>query len=212
MVHGSIYWNVQCLSSVFFKILTYRFLYLSGEMLGIFDSITKVKRRVDIQIPIDEQWQHISLRLSTSSLGVKEPLQQAPFVSASSALDEQLQQIPLISSRSTVDEALQQIPPVLSCSASDEQLQVVSPILSSSTFDGPQQLVSPRLSSLVRSARSDNSLAESLTSKSSWSSAVESRFADVSYASFGLDDSWDVVDDDESHETMESPASITMLL
>jgi len=192
-----------------FKILTCHFFYLSGEMLGIFDSITKLKLRVDIQIPVDEEWQHISLRLSKSNLAVEEPVQQVPFVSASSALDEQLQQIPLISSRSTVDEAVQQIPPVLSCSASDEQLQVISPILSSSTFDEPQQLVSPRLSSLVRSARSDSSLAESLVSKSNWLSAVESRIDDVSYASFGLDDSWDVVDDDE---TMESPDSIPMLL
>ncbi|CAD6333900.1 unnamed protein product [Miscanthus lutarioriparius] len=183
---------------------------LHGEMLGIFDSITKLKLRVDIQIPVDEEWQHISLRLSKSNLAVEEPVQQVPFVSASSALDEQLQQTPLISSRSTVDETVQQIPPVLSCSASDEQLQVISPILSSSTFDEPQQLVSPRLSSLVRSARSDSSLAESLASKSNWLSAVESRIDDVSYTSFGLDDSWDVVDDDD--ETMESPASIPMLL
>ena len=192
-----------------FKILTCHFFYLSGEMLGIFDSITKLKLRVDIQIPVDEEWQHISLRLSKSNLAVEEPVQQVPFVSASSALDEQLQQIPLISSRSTVDEAVQQIPPVLSCSASDEQLQVVSPILSSSTFDEPQQLVSPRLSSLVRSARSASSLGESFTSKCNWSSALEPRIDDVSYASFGLDDSWDVVDDDE---TMESPDSIPMLL
>ncbi|CAD6272220.1 unnamed protein product [Miscanthus lutarioriparius] len=182
---------------------------LHVEMLGIFDSITKLKLRVDIQIPVDEQWQHISFRLSSSSLAVEEPVQQLPFVSASSALDEQLQQIPLILSRSTVDEALQQVPPVLSCSASDEQLQVVSPILSSSTFDEPQQLVSPRLSSLVRSARSTSSLGESFTSKCNWSSALEPRIDDVSYASFGLDDSWDVVDDDE---TMESPDSIPMLL
>jgi len=166
---------------------------LHGEMLGIFDSITKLKLRVDIQIPDDVQWQHISLRLSSSNL----------------AVEEAVQQVPLISSRSTVDEAQQQIPPVLSCSASDEQVQVVSPILSSSTFDEPQQLVSPRLPSLVRSARSNSSLAESVTSKSNWSSAVESRIDDFSYASFGLDDSWDVVDDDE---TKESPASIPMLL
>lgn len=179
-------------------------------MLGIFDSITKLQLRVDIQIPVDEQWQHISLRLSSSSLAVQEPVQQVPFVSASSALDEQLHQIPLISSRSTVDEALQQNPPVLSCSATDEQLQVVSPILSSSIFDEPQQLDSPRLPSLVKSARSDSILAESSSSsKSNWSSAMESRIDDVSYASFGLDDSWDVLDDEE---TMKSPASIPMLL
>ncbi|OQU77953.1 hypothetical protein SORBI_3009G128300 [Sorghum bicolor] len=166
---------------------------LHGEMLGIFDSITKLKLRVDKQIPDDVEWQHISLRLSSSNL----------------AVEEAVQQVPLISSRSTVDEAQQQIPPVLSCSASDEQVQVVSPILSSSTFDEPLQLVSPRLSNLVRSARSNGSLAESVTSKSNWSSAVESRIDDFSYASFGLDDSWDVVDDDE---TKESPASIPMLL
>ncbi|OEL15811.1 hypothetical protein BAE44_0023170, partial [Dichanthelium oligosanthes] len=173
---------------------------LHGEMLGIFDSITQLKLRVDMQLPVDEQWQHVSSSLSSST--VDEPV-QVPEVLSSSAVDKPLQQVPSILTSSAIDEPLQQVSLI---SAFDEQLHQYSSILSSSAFDEPLQLASSRLGS-VRSARSDGSLAESLASKSSWSSAAEpnvslmddERIADVSADDdFALDDSWDVVDDEET--------------
>ncbi|CAN6351119.1 unnamed protein product [Urochloa humidicola] len=181
---------------------------LHGEMLGIFHSITQLKQRVDMQLPVDEQWQHVSSSLSNCA--IDEPVQQDLVVMSSSASDKPLQQAPSILSSSAVDEPLQQVSPI---SAFDEQQHQVSSILSSTGFDEPLQLVSSRLSSSVRSARSDETLAESLASKSCWSSAVESnlrllddeRTADFSVGDFALDDSWDVVDDEE---TFESPIRV----
>ncbi|WVZ98414.1 hypothetical protein U9M48_043863 [Paspalum notatum var. saurae] len=160
---------------------------LHGEMLGIFDSITQLKLRADIQSPVDEQWQHVSSSLSSSAVG-----DSAPFVLSSSAFDEPLQQVPFIMSRSTIDEAPSS--------------------LTGSFFDGPLQQISSRLSSSVRTARSNSSLDESLGSKNRGASALESnaslmndeRIADVSDGNFALDDSWDVVDD----ENIEYPTSV----
>ncbi|CAN6346968.1 unnamed protein product [Urochloa humidicola] len=181
---------------------------LHGEMLGIFHSITQLKQKVDMQLPVDEQWQHVSS--SVSNYAIDETIPQDSVVLSSSAADKALQQAPLFLSSSAVDEPLQQVSPILDF---DEQQHQVSSILSSSDFVEPQLLVSSRLSSSVRSARSDGTLAEALTSKSSWSSAVESnvsllddeRTAGVSVGDFALDDSWDVVDDEE---TFQSPIRV----
>ncbi|KAJ1262759.1 hypothetical protein BS78_09G134600 [Paspalum vaginatum] len=159
---------------------------LHGEMLGIFDSITQLKLRVDIQLPIDEQWQHVSSSLSSSAVG-----HPAPFVLSSSSFDEPLQQVPFIMSRSTIDEAPSS--------------------LTGSFFDIPLQQISSRLSSSVRTARPNSSLAESLGSKNRGSSSAEynaslmddERITDVSDGNFALDDSWDVVD-----ENIEYPSSV----
>ncbi|CAN6328370.1 unnamed protein product [Urochloa humidicola] len=181
---------------------------LHGEMLGIFHSITQLKQKVDMQLPVDEQWQHVSS--TVSNYAIDETIPQDSVVLSSSAADKALQQAPLFLSSSAVDEPLQQVSPILDF---DEQQHQVSSILSSSDFVEPQLLVSSRLSSSVRSARSDGTLAEALTSKSSWSSAVESnvsllddeRTAGVSVGDFALDDSWDVVDDEE---TFQSPIRV----
>ncbi|RCV17846.1 hypothetical protein SETIT_3G252600v2 [Setaria italica] len=196
---------------------------LHGEMLGIFESITQLKPRVDMQLPVDEQWQHVSSILSSTA--VDETVQQVPVVLSSSAVDKPLQQPPSILSSSAVDEPLRQVSPI---SVFDEQLHQVSSILSSSVssilsssaYDKPLQLVSSRLSSSVRSARSDGSFVASLASKSSWSSAEESnvslmddeRTAGVSVGDFALDDSWDVVDDVETIEAPIRVKSTPMLL
>ncbi|CAN6360229.1 unnamed protein product [Urochloa humidicola] len=187
---------------------------LHGEMLGIFHSITQLKQKVDMRLPVDEQWQHVSS--SVSNYAIDEPIQQDSVVLSSSAADKPLQQAPLILSSSSVDEPLQQVSPI---SDFDEQHQFSS-ILSSSDFVEPRLLVSSRLSSSVRSARSDGTLAEALTSKSSWSSAAESnvsllddeRTADVSAGDFALDDSWDVVDDEETFQSPVRVNSTPMLL
>ncbi|RLM52872.1 hypothetical protein C2845_PMPSC011948 [Panicum miliaceum] len=188
---------------------------LHGEMIGIFDCITQLKLKVDMQLPVDEQWQHVSSSLSSS--GVDVPA-QVPVVLSSSSVDKPLQQDPSILSSSAVNDSLK-VPLIL---AFDEDLDQVASMLSSRAFDGsrPLQLVSSRLSSLARSARSDRSLAESLASKSSWSSAEESgaslmddeRTAGVSGGDFALDDSWDVVDDEETIVTPVEVKSTPMLL
>ncbi|CAL4908037.1 unnamed protein product [Urochloa decumbens] len=185
---------------------------LHGEMLGIFHNITQLKQRVDMQLPVDEQWQHVSSSLSNSA--IDEPVQQDPVVMTSLAADKPLQQAPSVLSRLAVDEPPQQVSPI---SAFDEQQHQASSILSSSGFDEPLQLVSSRLSS---SARSDRTWAESLASKSCWSSAAESnvswlddeRTAGVSVGDFALDDSWDVVNDEETFESPTRVNSASMLL
>jgi hypothetical protein len=180
---------------------------LHGEMIGIFDCITQLKLRVDKQLPVGEQWQHVSWSLSSSAVDAPA---QVPLVLSSSAIDEPQQQAPSILSSSAVNEPLQQVPPIL---AFDEDLDQVSSMLSSSSFNGngPLQLVSSRLSSSARSA-SDRSLAESLASKSSWSSAAESSACGVSGGDFALDDGWDVVDDEETMVTPVRVKSTPMLL
>ncbi|CAL5094777.1 unnamed protein product [Urochloa decumbens] len=188
---------------------------LHGEMLGIFHNITQLKQRVDTQLPVDEQWQHVSSSLSNSA--IDEPVQQDLVVLSSSAAVKPQQQSPLILSSSAVDEPRQQDSLI---SVFDEQQHQASSILSSSGFDEPLQLISSRLSSSLRSDRSDRSLAESLASKSCWSSAAESnvslsddeRTAGVSVGDFALDDSWDVVDDEETFESPIRVKSASMLL
>jgi hypothetical protein len=175
-------------------------------MIGIFDCITQLKLRVDMQLPVGEQWQHVSWSLSSSAVDAPA---QVPLVLSSSAVDEPQQQAPSILSSSAVNEPLQQVPPIL---AFDEDLDQVSSTLSSSSFNGngPLQLVSSRLSSSARSA-SDRS-SGSLASKSSWSSAAESSACGVSGGDFALDDGWDVVDDEETMVTPVRVKSTPMLL
>jgi hypothetical protein len=191
-------------------------------MLGIFESITQLKLRVDMQLPLDEQWQHVSSSLSSTAI---DETAHVPMVLSSSAVGKPLQQSPSILSSLAMDKPPQQVSPIL---AFDEQLHQVSPILSSSVspilsssaFDKPIQLFSSRLSSSVKSARSEGSLVESLASKSSWSSAEESNVslidddttAGVSVGEFALDDSWDVVDDEETIEAPITVKSTPMLL
>lgn len=208
-----LYWNVQRFLFLLEE-LTYLFLLSSGEMLGIFDSITQLKLRVDMQLPVDEQWQHVSSSLSSSA--VDEPVQQVSMAFSSSAVDIPPQQVPSILSNSAVDEPLQQVSPML---AFDEHMEQISSLLSSSSFNGPLQLVSSRLSSSVRSATSDGTSVESLASKNSWSSAESDvslmdyeRMAGVSVGGFALDESWDVVDDEEIIEAPIIVKSSPMLL
>jgi len=191
-------------------------------MIGIFDCITQLKLRVDMQLPVDEQWQHVSSSLSSSTVDapaqvplvlsssdVDEPLQHAPSILSSSAVDKPLQQAPSILSRSAVNEPQQQVPPIL---AFDEDLDQVASMLSSSTFFngiGPLQLDPSRLSSSASSA-SDKSLAESIAPKTCASSASElstnlmddELIAGVCGGDFALDDSWDVVDDEDTIVTL----------
>jgi len=227
---------------------------LHGEMIGIFDCITQLKLRVDMQLPVDKPLQQAPSILSSSA--VDKPLQQAPLILSdkqlqqapsilsSSAVDKPLQQAPSILSRSAVNEPQQQVPPIL---AFDEDLDQVASMLSSSTFFngigplqldssrlsssassasdkslaesiapkssaysvGPLQLVSSRLSSSASSA-SDKSLAESIAPKTCASSASElstnlmddELIAGVCGGDFALDDSWDVVDDEDTIVTL----------
>ncbi|KAG2619487.1 hypothetical protein PVAP13_3NG075300 [Panicum virgatum] len=227
---------------------------LHGEMIGIFDCITQLKLRVDMQLPVDEPLQQAPLILSSSavdkplqqapSILSDKQLQQAPSILSSSAVDKPLQQAPSILSRSAVNEPQQQVPPIL---AFDEDLDQVASMLSSSTFFngigplqldssrlsssassasdkslaesiapkssaysvGPLQLVSSRLSSSASSA-SDKSLAESIAPKTCASSASElstnlmddELIAGVCGGDFALDDSWDVVDDEDTIVTL----------
>jgi len=189
---------------------------LHGEMIGIFDCITQLKLRVDMQLPVDEQWQHVSSSLSSSTVDAPA---QVPLVLSSSDVDEPLQHAPSILSSSAVNEPQQQVPPIL---AFDEDLDQVASMLSSSAFfngNGPLQPVSSRLSSSARSA-SDKSLAESFASKSGWPSPAvpsanlmdDKRIAGVCGGDFALDDSWDVVDDEETIMTPARAKSTPMLL
>ena len=175
-------------------------------MIGIFDCITQLKLRVDMQLPVDEQWQHVSSSLSSSTVDAPA---QVPLVLSSSDVDEPLQHAPSILSSSAVNEPQQQVPPML---AFDEDLDQVASMLSSSAFfngNGPLQPVSSRLSSSASSA-SDKSLAESIAPKTCASSASElstnlmddELIAGVCGGHFALDDSWDVVDDEDTIVTL----------
>ena len=185
-------------------------------MIGIFDCITQLKLRVDMQLPVDEQWQHVSSSLSSSTVDAPA---QVPLVLSSSDVDEPLQHAPSILSSSAVNEPQQQVPPML---AFDEDLDQVASMLASSAFfngNGPLQPVSSRLSSSARSA-SDKSLAESFASKSGWPSPAvpsanlmdDKMIAGVCGGDFALDDSWDVVDDEETIMTPARAKSTPMLL
>ncbi|TVU19275.1 hypothetical protein EJB05_35414 [Eragrostis curvula] len=140
---------------------------LHGEMLGIFDSITELMQRVDMQLPVDE----------APSLPCSAVFFQGP------------------------------------CSAVDEPLQQASSSLSSSAVDVPLQPASS--ATLLKSASSKSGSIKSLASKSSWSSFAESRWKDgnidISNDNFALDDSWDVVDDDDD-EVPASPYATPILL
>ncbi|KAL6619287.1 hypothetical protein ACP70R_034426 [Stipagrostis hirtigluma subsp. patula] len=72
---------------------------LHGEMLGIFDSITQLKLRVDMQLTVDEPLQQISPSLSASA--VDEPLQQVSSSFSSLVVGEPLQHVPSNLSSST---------------------------------------------------------------------------------------------------------------
>ena len=85
-------------------------------MIGIFDCITQLKLRVDMQLPVDEQWQDVSSSLSSSTVDAPA---QVPVVLSSSDVDEPLQHAPSILSSSAVNEPQQQVPPIL---AFDEDL------------------------------------------------------------------------------------------
>lgn len=126
-------------------------------MLGIFDSITELKLKVDTKFPADEPLEQVSSSLPSSAVFF-----QSPFL------------------------------------AVDEQQQDSSNLASSSAVDVP--ISSDRL---VKSASSKSGFIESLASKGSWSSFAESsskgaeKVVDISDDKFALDDSWDVVDDDD---------------
>jgi hypothetical protein len=154
----AMHWNVYVHMHILLKLTKFLlkvnilscFTYLRGEMLGIFDSITELKRKVGMKFPIDEQ----SLPSSAIFYQCDEPLQQVPSS------------------------------------------------LSSSPVDVPVQPVSS--DSFLKSASSKSSSMESLASKSSWSSFAESSSkedekidAELSEDYFSLDDSWDVVSNED---------------
>ncbi|KAL6912120.1 hypothetical protein ACP4OV_000925 [Aristida adscensionis] len=168
---------------------------LHGEMLGIFDSITQLKLRVDMQLPVDEPVQQVSSSLCGSA--VVEPLQQVSSGISSSRAVEDLQLL--------VTEPLQRVSSSFSSSAVVEPLHQVSSSLSSSVACEPLLKVSSSLPCSTKSASSLSSSVTSLASKSSWSSASElntsfkdnEKTAEASDGNFDLDDSWDVVVDED---------------
>ncbi|KAM0916174.1 hypothetical protein ACQ4PT_010277 [Festuca glaucescens] len=155
---------------------------LHGEMLGIFDNIAQLQYRVDMRLPA-EQRQLASLIMSSSvELPSEEPLHLA-----SSSLPSPVNSAP--SRLICADEPLE----LASSSVAGSVQSVPSKLVS---VGEPLQLASLSLSSSVKLG----------TSESSWSSATESNSSfngeeETAVASprdkFALDDSWDVVEEDE---------------
>ncbi|KAK3138855.1 hypothetical protein QOZ80_5AG0374300 [Eleusine coracana subsp. coracana] len=120
---------------------------LHGEMLGIFDSITELKLKVDMELPAEELLEQVSSSLPSSAVFFK-----CHF--------------------SAVDELLQQDSSSLG-----------------SAIDVPQQSVSS--DSLVKSASAKSGSIESASLKG------DEKIVNISDDKFALDDSWDVVGDDD---------------
>ncbi|KAK3135674.1 hypothetical protein QOZ80_5BG0422040 [Eleusine coracana subsp. coracana] len=120
---------------------------LHGEMLGIFDSITELKLKVDKEFPAVESQEQVSSSLPSSAVFFK-----CPF--------------------SAVDELLQQDSSSLG-----------------SAIDVPQQPVSS--DSFVKSASAKSVSIESASLK------CDEKIINISDDKFALDDSWDVVGDDD---------------
>ncbi|EMS55502.1 hypothetical protein CFC21_002573 [Triticum aestivum] len=186
---------------------------LHGEMLGIFGNIVQLQRRVDMGVPADEQRQLASSILSSSvesaagEFPAEEPPQLAPMSfpspvqSAHSGLiyvDEPLELASSSLAGSVVSAPSKLLPVGESLDQSSSSLvgSVVSAPSKLFSVCEPLQLASSSLSSSIRSA----------TSGSSWSSATESNSGfndeeEIAVASprdnFALDDTWDVVEDEE---------------
>lgn len=182
-------------------------------MLGIFGNIAQLQRRVDMRLPADEQRQLASSILSSSVESAagqfpdEEPLQltpmsfPSPVQSAHSGLiyvDEPLELASSSLAGSVVSAPSKLLPTGESLDQSSSSLigSVVSAPSKLFSVCEPLQLASSSLSSSVRSA----------TSESSWSSATESNSGfnddeEIAVASprdnFALDDTWDVVEEDE---------------
>ncbi|KAI5018478.1 hypothetical protein ZWY2020_043366 [Hordeum vulgare] len=188
---------------------------LHGEMLGIFGNITQLRRRVDMRLSADEQHQLASSILSTSvesadgQFPTEEPLQLAPMSfpspvqSAHSGLiyvDE-----PLELASSSLAGSVVSAPSKLLVLSTGQPLDQNSSSLAGSVVSAPSKLFSV-CAPLQLASSSLSSSVKSATSKSSWSSATESNSGfnddeEIAVASpsdnFALDDTWDVVEEDE---------------
>ncbi|KAM0865796.1 hypothetical protein ACQ4PT_043028 [Festuca glaucescens] len=154
---------------------------LHGEMLGIFDSIAQLQYRIEMG-QLASSTMSSSVESSANKFSAEGPLHfsapsfPSPVNSAPSRLIY-------------ADEPLELAPSSLAGSVQSAPCKLVS-------VGEPLQLASPSLSSSVKSA----------TSESSWSSATESTSScngdeEIAVASphdkFALDDSWDVVEEEE---------------
>ncbi|VAH18886.1 hypothetical protein VPH35_009179 [Triticum aestivum] len=183
---------------------------LHGEMLGIFGNITQLQRRVDMRVPAEQLASSILSSSVESAAGqspAEEPLQLAPMSfpspvqSAHSGLiyvDEPLELASSSLAGSVVSAPSKLLPTGESLELSSSSLvgSVVSAPSKLFSVCEPLQLASSSLSSSVRS----------VISESSWSSATESNSGfndeeEIAVASprdnFALDDTWDVVEEDE---------------
>ncbi|CAM0955653.1 unnamed protein product [Alopecurus aequalis] len=158
---------------------------LHGEMLGIFDNIAQLRNRVDMRPPVDEQRQLASSIMSSS---------------AESAANEFPAEEPLQIMSSPVNSA-----PCGLIYVDEPLLELVSSSLAGSVQSAPSKLVSVG-EPLQLASLSLSSSVKSATTESSWSSATETNSTfngdeEVAVNSprdnFALDDSWDVVEDDE---------------
>ncbi|XP_047043726.1 uncharacterized protein LOC124647921 [Lolium rigidum] len=154
---------------------------LHGEMLGIFDNIAQLQYRVDMG-QLASSTMSSSVESAANKFSPEEPLHfSAPSLPS-----------PVNSAPSRLiyaDEPPELAPSSLAGSVPSAPCKLVS-------VGEPLQLASPNLSSSVKSA----------TSESSWSSATESTSSyngdeEIAVASphdkFALDDSWDVVEEEE---------------
>uniref|UniRef100_A0ACD5TH56 Uncharacterized protein n=1 Tax=Avena sativa TaxID=4498 RepID=A0ACD5TH56_AVESA len=153
---------------------------LHGEMLGIFGNIAQLQHRVEMRVPADE---HRQLASSIMSSSVGSAVNKFP---AEEPVD--------FASPSPVNSAPSRL------IYADEPLELASSTLAGSVQSAPSKLVSVG-EPLQLASSSLCSSVKSATSESSWSSATESNSSEVAILSprdkFALDDSWDVVEEDE---------------
>ncbi|KAI4967428.1 hypothetical protein ZWY2020_027809 [Hordeum vulgare] len=146
---------------------------LHGEMLGIFGNITQLRRRVDMRLSADEQHQLASSILSTSvesadgQFPTEEPLQLAPMSFPS----------PVQSAHSGLIYV-------------DEPLELASSSLAGSVVSAPSKLL------LCQVGNFEEQLVFCHRSNSGFNDDEEIAVASPS-DNFALDDTWDVVEEDE---------------